>query len=67
MTRRVRALLISMFGSTLITTTCMIVDWRSAAITNQGKVIALLAHARPESAKGDHDRIQRIILAIRSS
>jgi hypothetical protein len=36
------------------------VEWRSAAIRNQGKVIGLLAHARLEGAQ--RDRIRRIIL-----
>jgi len=60
MTRWVRALLTSMCGSALITTACMTVDWRSAAIRNQRKVIALLAHARPEAA--NRGEIRRIIL-----
>jgi hypothetical protein len=39
---------------------CGTIEWRSAAIRNQGKVIALLTHAQLEGDKGDS--IRRIAL-----
>jgi hypothetical protein len=64
MTRWVRRLL-TLLGALVLLAACYVlffgtVEWRSAAIRNQSKVIGLLAHAQYEAA-GD-GRSQRIVL-----
>jgi len=60
---RIRSLLLSALLSFAIVylLACGSVEWRSAAIRNQSKVVSLLAHARLEGGAGD--AIRRVKLA----